>query len=163
MGDRPQAVKPGPVPHLSLRNDQLSGLMLAALAVFVWWQNRTYPLGSLQEPGPGYTPLLIAIFLGVIGLLIAVRGAGSPPVGEMKWPEATRAAIILVACGVATFALETLGYRITIAALLIFFIGVLERKPPLAVASVSIGFSLLSFYLLGDLLRVPLPRGPWGW
>ena len=31
------------------------------------------------------------------------------------------------------------------------------------VVAVSIGFSILSFYLLGDVLRVPLPRGPGGW
>ena len=146
-----------------LREDQVSGLMLLALALFVGWQNHSYPLGTLQEPGPGYVPLLIAIFLGVTGLVIAVRGAGSKPLAEMEWPEAKRAAVILLACGVATYALEEIGYRITIAALLVFFLGVLERRRPLAVATVSIGFSLLSFYLLNDLLRVPLPRGPWGW
>ena len=146
-----------------LREDQVSGLMLLVLAVFVGWQNHSYPLGTLQEPGPAYVPLLIAIFLGVTGLGIAVRGGASKPLGEVKWPEAQRAAIILLACGVATYALEEIGYRITIAALLVFFLGVLERRRPLAVATVSIGFSLLSFYLLGDLLRVPLPRGPWGW
>jgi hypothetical protein len=97
------------------------------------------------------------------GLLIAVRGGASKPLAEVKWPEAKRAAIILLACGAATYAFEEIGYRITIAALLVFFLGVLERRRPLAVATVSIGFSLLSFYLLGDLLRVPLPRGPWGW
>ena len=146
-----------------LREDQVSGLMLLALAVLVGWQNRTYPLGSLQEPGPGYVPLLIAIFLGLTGLLIAVRGAGSKALAEMQWPEAKRAALILLACGAATYALEEIGYRITIAALLIFFLGVLERRKPMAVAMVAIVFSLLSFYLLGDVLRVPLPRGPWGW
>jgi hypothetical protein len=148
---------------ISLRNDQLSGLALAALAVFVWWQNRAYPLGTLQEPGPGYTPLLIAIFLGAVGLLIAVRGAHSPRFSEIAWPEAKRAAVILLACGVATYALEEIGYRLTIAALLVFFLGVLERRSVLAVVAVSIGFSMLSFYLLGDVLRVPLPRGPGGW
>ena len=148
---------------MQLRNDQLSGLMLAALAVFVWWQNRVYPLGTLQEPGPGYTPLIIAVFLGAVGLLIAARGAHSPPVSQMVWPEAKRAAVILIACGVATYALEAIGYRLTIAALLVFFLGVLERKSPLMVAAVAVGFSLLSFYLLGDVLRVPLPRGPGGW
>ena len=148
---------------MQLRNDQLSGLMLAALAVFVWWQNRAYPLGTLQEPGPGYTPLIVAVFLGAVGLLIAVRGGHSPPVGEMAWPEAKRAAVILIACGVATYALETIGYRLTIAALLVFFLGVLERKSPLMVVAVAVGFSLLSFYLIGDVLRVPLPRGQWGW
>ena len=144
-----------------LRNDQLSGLMLFAIAVFAGWQNSTYPLGSLQEPGPGYTPLIIAIFLGVTGLLIAVRGASSPTVGETPWPEGRRAIVILAACAVATYALEAIGYRITIAALLIFFLGVLERRHPLNVATVSVGFSLLSYYLIGVLLRVPLPRGAW--
>jgi putative tricarboxylic transport membrane protein len=146
-----------------LRNDQLSGLMLLALAVFVGWQNRAYPMGSLQEPGAGYTPLLIAIFLGVTGLLIALKGALSQPLNEMQWPEAKRAAMILAACAVATYSLEPLGYRITIISLLVFFLGVMEHKKPVVVASVAIGFSLLSFYFIGTLLRVPLPRGPLGW
>ena len=146
-----------------LRNDQLSGLMLIALALFVGFENRTYPLGSLQEPGPGYTPLLIAVFLGAMGLLIALRGAGSQRFADTQWPEAKRALLILVACGVATYALEAIGYRLTIAALLVFFLGVLERRKPVVVAMVAIVFSLLSFYLIGDLLRVPLPRSPWGW
>jgi hypothetical protein len=146
-----------------LRNDQLSGLMLTALAVFVGWENRAYPLGSLQEPGPGYVPLLISIFLGTIGLLIALSGASSVRLAETRWPEAKRAIVILAACAVATFALESIGYRITIAALLVFFLGVLERRKPLAVAAVALGFSLISFYLIGEKLHVPLPRGPWGW
>ncbi len=146
-----------------IRNDRLSGLMLLALAVFAGWQNRSYPLGSLQEPGPGYTPLLIAVFLGAAGLLIALKGASSKPLNEMQWPEAKRAAMILVACGFATYALEHLGYRITIAALFVFFLGVMERKKPLVVAAVAGGFSLLSFYFISTLLRVPLPLGPWGW
>src|SRR5690349_14492886 len=129
---------------IRLRNDQLSGLMLLALSVFVIWQNRAYPLGTLQEPGPGYTPLVIAVFLGVTGLVIAVRGFASAPLSDMEWPEARRALMLLVACGVATYSLERLGYRVTIAALLVFFVGVLERKSPLVTATVAIGFSLLS-------------------
>lgn len=146
-----------------LRNDQLSGLVLTALGLLVGWENRTYPLGSLQEPGPGYTPMLVAVFLGVIGLLIALQGRDSPRLAESKWPEAARAIVILAACGAATYALESVGYRITIAAMLIFFLGVLERRNPLATIAVSVGFSLISFYLIGDVLHVPLPRGPWGW
>jgi hypothetical protein len=145
-----------------MRNDQISGLILFALAVFVGWQNRTYPLGSLQEPGPGYTPLLIAVFLGLMGFVIAIKGRTSPPLSDMPWPEARRALTILAACAAATYALEPLGYRITIIALLVFFLGVLEHKRPFAVAAVSIAFSLLSYYFIGTLLRVPLPRGVWG-
>jgi putative tricarboxylic transport membrane protein len=147
----------------SLRNDQFSGLMLLALALFVGWKNRDYPLGTLQEPGPGYTPLLISIFLGAMGLLIAVRGGVSVRMKDTPWPEAKRAAIILAACALATYALEPLGYRITVAALIVFFLGAIERKKPLVVAAVAAGFSLLSYYFIGTLLRVPLPLGPFGW
>jgi hypothetical protein len=146
----------------ALRNDQLSGLMLAALAAFVIWENRAYPLGTLNDPGPGYTPLVIAVFLGVTGLLIALRGGRSEPLAAMAWPEGTRAVLMLGACAAATYALERLGYRITIAALLVFFVGVMERKNPVVVVLVAGGFSLLSYYFIGTLLHVPLPLGPWG-
>jgi hypothetical protein len=147
----------------SLRNDQLSGLLLVALALFVVWENRAYPLGTLQEPGPAYTPLLIAIFLALVGIAIVLRGRASARVADTPWAEAPRAVVVLIACGVATFFLESLGYRLTIAALLVFFLGVVERRKPVAVAVVSIGFAVLSFYLIGDLLKVPLPVAPWGW
>jgi len=145
-----------------LRSDQFSGLMLVALALYVAWENRAYPIGTLQEPGPGYMPLLLVIILGVIGLLIALWGGRSAPLAAMKWPEATRAIVILVACGFATFGLERIGYRLTVIALLVFLLGVLERKRPLPVALVALGFSFASFYVVGDLLHVPLPRSPWG-
>jgi len=78
------------------------------------------------------------------------------------WPEAGRAAAILIACAVTTLLLERIGYRLSVAVLLVFFIGVVERKKPLAVVLVAGGFSLVSFYVIADLLHVPLPRGPWG-
>lgn len=144
------------------RSDQFSGLMLIALALYVGWENRAYPLGTLQEPGPGYLPLLLAVLLGTIGLFVALRGGRSVPLALIKWPEATRAIVILLACTAATFALERIGYRLTMIVLLVFFLGILERRRPLAVALVALGFSLASFYIIGDVLRVPLPRSPWG-
>ena len=145
-----------------LRSDQVSGLMLAALALYVWWMNRAYPIGTLAEPGPGYVPLLLAIFMGVMGVLVALGGGKSEPLAAMEWTEAKRAFALLVACGVAAFALERLGYRITMAALLIFFLGVMERRKPMMVAAVGIGFALITYYLFATLLRVPLPVSPWG-
>ena len=145
-----------------LRSDQFSGLMLLAVAVYVAWENRVFPVGTLQEPGPGYMPLLLAVFLGVIGLLIALSGGKSAPLARMDWTEAKRAVVILVACSLGAFALERIGYRLTVLVLLVFFLGVLERRRPLPVAIVSLGFSLISFYCVGDLLHVPLPRSPWG-
>ena len=151
-----------PVNSRGLRSDQVSGLMLVVLALYVWWMNRAYPIGSLSEPGPGYVPLLLAIFMGAMGLLVALSGGKSMPLVAMQWTEAKRAIALLIACGVAAYALERLGYRITMAALLIFFLGVMERRKPMMVAMVGIGFSLVTFYLFATLLRVPLPVSPWG-
>jgi hypothetical protein len=145
-----------------LKTDQFSGLMLLALALYVGWQNRVYPIGTLSEPGPGYLPLLLAIFLGALGLLIALWGARTAPLAAMKWTEATRGVIILGACGAAALGLERIGYRLTVIALLVFLLIVVERKRPLPVALTALGFSFASFYIVGDMLHVPLPRSPWG-
>ena len=153
---------PAPPRRRQLRSDQVSGLMLAALALYVWWMNRAYPIGTLAEPGPGYVPLLLAIFMGAMGLLVVLSGGKSTPLAAMEWSEAGRAVALLVACGVAAYALERLGYRITMAALLIFFLGVMERRKPMMVAGVGIGFALVTYYLFATLLRVPLPVSPWG-
>jgi hypothetical protein len=136
--------------------------MLVALALYVGWENRAYPIGTLQEPGPGYMPLLLVVFLGALGLLIALRGLRSQPLAAIRWIEAPRAVVILIACGAATFALEAIGYRLTMIALLVFFLGVLERKPAVTVALVALGFSFGSHYVVGDMLHVPLPVSPWG-
>ena len=107
-------------------------------------------------------PLALAVFLGLMGLLIALGGGRSRPLAEMPWPEAKRAVIILVAAAVAVVALDEIGYRLTITALLFFLMGVIERKRLLTVAILSIGFPLASYYVVADLLLVPLPLSPWG-
>ena len=111
MGLRMTPEQSGAPKGRGLKSDQFSGLMLLALALYVGWQNRVYPIGTLSEPGPGYLPLLLAIFLGSMGLLIALWGARSAPLAAVKWTEATRAVIILATCAAATFALERIGYR----------------------------------------------------
>jgi hypothetical protein len=145
-----------------LRNEQLSGLLLVLFAFAVAWQNRAYPLGSLHDPGPGYMPLLLAVFLGAMGLLIAALGGKSAPLRSIAWPEARRATLILVICAFGAFALERIGFRLTMIAVLIVFLGVIERRNPLAVAAVAIGFALASYFLFATLLKVQLPRSPWG-
>jgi hypothetical protein len=144
-------------------NDQVSGLVLLAVAVLVWWQNRAYPVGSLAEPGPGYLPLMLSIALGIIGLAVAVRGSKAPLLRTLTWPEAPRALVILTACGFAVLALERVGYRLTVFVLLVFFFGVLERRRPHMVVAVALGFALASHFIVGTLLKVQLPLSPWGW
>lgn len=145
----------------SLGSDRLSGTLLLLLALFVLWQNRAYPIGTLTEPGAGFLPLFLGIAFAITSALIAWYGADALPVKDIGWGEAPRAIAILVACGIAACVFEWLGYRLTIFALLVFLLGVIERKPILAVLSIAVCFSLLSYFVFFNLLDVQLPRSPW--
>ena len=145
-----------------LRSDAVAGMVLVLIALFVGWENRAYPIGNLAEPGPGYMPLLIACALGAFGLLIALRSGASPLFNTIAWSESRRGIVMLIACGVATFVLERIGYRLSMIALLIFMLGVVERKRAVPTLLVAFAFSFLSYYLFASLLKVQLPRGPWG-
>lgn len=158
MGESPASIGA----QRGLRGDRISGVVLVLVALWVAWENRAYPLGSLVSPGPGYMPLLLALALGAFGLLVALRGGASPLLNTIDWTESKRGIALLIACGVAVFVLERIGYRLTMIALLAFVLGVLERKRPLPTVLVALGFAFISHYLFAILLKVQLPRGPWG-
>ena len=145
-----------------LRSDQISGVVFVLIALLVAWENRSYPLGSLSDPGPGYMPLMLAIALGAFGLLVALRGAASPLFNTIDWTEGRRGMVLLITCGVGAFVLERIGYRLTMIALLVFMLGVVERKRPLPTLLVSFGFAFISYFVFATLLKVQLPQGPWG-
>jgi hypothetical protein len=145
-----------------LRSDQISGVVFVLIALLTAWENRSYPLGSLSEPGPGYMPLLLAIALGAFGLLVALRGSASPLFNTIDWTESKRGIVLLIACGVGVFVLERIGYRLTMIALLVFMLGVVERKRPLPTVLVSVGFAFISYFVFATMLKVQLPQGPWG-
>ncbi len=146
----------------SLHIDRISGAVFVVIALLVAWENRAYPLGTLSEPGPGYMPLGLAVALGVFGLIVALRGNASPLFDTISWTESRRAVVVLIGCGVAAFALEPAGYRLTMIALLVFMLGVVERKRPLVTLLVAFGFAFISYFVFATLLNVQLPRGPWG-
>jgi hypothetical protein len=152
----------GPFPAVGIRSDRIAGLSLILIALGIAWETFKLPLGSLHDPGPGYMPLLLAVTLGGFGLIVVLRGASSPLFRSQRWAELPHALKILLACVFAALALERLGYRLTIIILLVFLIGVMERQRPVMVAAVALGFSFGTFFLFSDLLKVPLPRGPWG-
>lgn len=145
----------------ALSADRASGFVLTIFAALVAWECRKLPLGGFANPGAGALPLGLAAILGALGLLVAFRG-GATRLGALAWPEAPRALGILAASGFAALALETLGYRPTLFVVLVFLLGVLEKKPPLATALAALGLSAGTYWLFADLLRTPLPIGLFG-
>ena len=145
-----------------LTGDRIAGIALAILGGAIAVETRKLPIGSLADPGPGYLPLVLAGLIAALGILIAVSARRGGRSGSVRWPEGGHALQILGSCAFAAVAIEPLGYRLTIAVLLIFLLGVVERKPPLAVAAVSVLLAFGTHYLFAGVLRVVLPTGPWG-
>jgi putative tricarboxylic transport membrane protein len=142
--------------------DRAAGGALAVIGLVTLWQSRQYPLGSLYRPGPAYMPVVLALLLIIFGLLLAGLGARSQRLGTVSWHEWRHAVAIFAACAFAAWGLERIGYRITMALVLLFLLGALERRGIAATLLVTAAVAGGSFFLFDTLLRVPLPRGPFG-
>lgn len=142
--------------------DRLGGGMLGLLALFVLVESRTLPFGNVQNPGPAYVPVLLSLLLLGFAITVIVTGRASDRVAAVGWGEWRHAVAILGVCAFMALGLERLGYRLTVAAALLVLLGAVERRGVLVASIFAAAFSGLSFYVFSTLLRVPLPRGPWG-
>ena len=142
--------------------DRVSGSALVLLGLFVMWERRVLPLGTHGQPGPGYLPLLLAILLVILGGLL-VRGAEAPrrsaPSSGLRPPTPSRSS---PAPSSPRGCSNVSGIAITLVIVLGFLFGVMERLRLWQVATLTLGLSFGTFWLFDSLLRVPLPRGGWG-
>ena len=142
--------------------DRVSGAFLVLVGLFVVWERRVLPLGSTSHPGPGYFPLLLAVLLIILGAILIARGKDAKKIHSVSWPELPHAVAILGCCLFVSLFMETIGYRLTLLVMLGFLFGVVERIKLWLTLVLTFGFSLGTFWLFDSLLRVPLPRGGWG-
>lgn len=145
-----------------LTTDRVAGAALALFALGVLLESRTLPLGTLRNPGPAYMPALLALILLGSGIGLWVAGGRAARLRAVGWSEWRHAVAILGVCAFAALALERLGYRPTMVVALAFLEGVVERKGWLWTLVFSFGLAAGTFFLFDTLLRVQLPRGPFG-
>jgi putative tricarboxylic transport membrane protein len=145
-----------------MTTDRASASVLVLFALLVIWESRLLPLGSFRHPGPAYVPVLLASLLLIFGVLLIFTAGRAPSLSSLRWTEWRHALAILAACVFAVFAIERVGYRLTMLLVLGFLVKFVERRG--WVLSLTFAFSLAfgSFFLFYTLLRVPLPQGPWG-
>lgn len=142
--------------------DRVAGGALVVVGLIAVWQSLQFPLGSLQRPGPAYMPLLLALLLVLFGVILAATGSQSGRFTAVAWHEWRHAVAIFAACAFAAWGLERLGYRLTMAAVLLFLLLVVERKGTILSIVLMVAIAWGSFFLFDTVLRVPLPRGPLG-
>ena len=145
-----------------LTTDRVSGSVLVLFALAAMWESRFLPLGTFRQPGPAYIPLILGFLLLLFGASLVLTGGRSPLLSSVSWTEWRQALAILGASIFSVFAIERLGYRLTVVLVLGFLVKVVERRGWSLSLAFAFGLSLGSFFLFHTVLRVPLPLGPLG-
>ncbi|HEX4996400.1 MAG TPA: tripartite tricarboxylate transporter TctB family protein [Methylomirabilota bacterium] len=142
--------------------DRVAGVALVLIGLVTIWESRVFPLGSLHRPGPAYMPVVLAVLLILFGAAVFAMDARVRRLAEVGWPEWRHALAIFGACAFAAWGLERLGYRLTMAVVVAFLLLVVERKGWALGLALTVVMAWGSFFVFDTLLRVPLPRGPFG-
>ena len=147
-----------------MTTDRVAGISLAVFGALILeesWRLRL-PLGSVAVPGPAYVPAVLAAALLVSGVIIALQGAGAPRLSSVGWHEWRHTVAILGVCAFLALGFERLGYRLTVALACAFLLLGVERKSLTGALIFAASMAFGTYYLFDTLLRVQLPRGPFG-
>ena len=144
---------------MNLRRDHVAGgaFVLAGAALLA--VSGDLPFGTLGSPGAGMLPKLMIGLMTAFGAILLLRAGDSPPIAGIGWADLPHAVRVVAVASAAIALYETMGFLITMAALLFGLTFVVERKPLLPAAAFSVGVTVFAYVLFNTLLKSPLPRG----
>lgn len=138
-------------------------LLGAVLACVEALRLRYYtPLG----PGPGFFPFWLSLGLGACAIALLAQAVRMPPPAAGSgslWPNRSgsyKVLAVLASLVASIVLLEPLGYRLTMLAVYAYLLFTLGRRDYLVMALVSFAGSFGVYHLFVNLLKVPLPAGP---
>ncbi len=146
--------------------DLWSGLVLAALGVFIVMEARRWEFLGPDGPGAGFFPMGYGI--AMVGLSVALvissvlRAASHADGAVINWHEIGRALAAWLALVVSVAALKLVGFVISFAALTFFIVAVMYRRPLRIAASVAITSAAGFYFVFTFALGVSLPAGVLG-
>jgi cellulose synthase/poly-beta-1,6-N-acetylglucosamine synthase-like glycosyltransferase len=149
-----------------IRAEKITSLLLILLAVFIGFESRKYPLGTIDNPGPGFLPLLLGVAMAVMAIALTVRAwkNGTDEVHRPFWPEKgglSKVSLTFVVILLFTALLEITGYMMNIFFLFLILLRPIGRQRWIWSISISMGATLVSYLLFDKWLMIPLPRGIW--
>lgn len=145
-----------------LKTETISGSALILFSLLLIWESRNLPFGTFRQPGPAYLPVILATLLLLVGVALIFRSKRAPLLSSIRWTEWRHAVAILAACCFSVFAIERLGYRLTVLLILLFLVKVVEKRGWTLSLVFAVTLAFGSFFLFYTMLRVPLPEGPLG-
>jgi|SRR5262245_21775157 len=135
-------------------------LLGAAAAAYAWTLGLVGPSG----PESGLFPLIAALIVMGTGVALTVM-----PSQRATAPEFPRGAalhrVLGVVAGLALMAvaLPYLGFAVAGSLTMLILLRTVERVSWTGSVALALGSVVVVMWLFGNVLGMPLPRGPWGW
>jgi hypothetical protein len=147
---------------MNLRADHVAGAAFVVFGALIIALSGDLPTGQLSMPGSGFLPKIVAALTIILGLALVVRGRESPPFAELSFGDGKHAVTVTVIAAAAIALYTYLGFIITMAAMMIALLIVIERRHPVRAAAYSGAIVLVTYACFRYLLKTPLPQSPFG-
>ena len=117
------------------------------------------PFGTLSAPSAGMMPKVVTALMILFAALILLTARDSPALAGIDWSDRGHAVLVVVITSIAVAAYQSLGFLITMTALVFALLVIVERRNALIAAAYAIGLTVFAYWLFGKALKSPLERG----
>lgn len=143
---------------------QAGGLAIAIGGLTLFYASAQMRYATALGPGPGFFPYWLSAFLALLGVLMLVQATISPPrpLPDEFWPSAgggRRVASVLAGVALAALGIESLGFPLTMAVVILLILVALGYRRPIPIAAVAFAGSFGVHFVFTRWLSVPLPAG----
>ena len=150
-----------------LNNDQWSSLFWFICGLVSCFASLNYGIGDLHNPGVGFTPFLAGSAISIFSVIGFVKSTLRQR-NDIRWKSPMEGAMwgraLLTVGALCAYALllTSLGFTLCTALCVsfLFRVGKIYRWS-VAIAG-GIVTAVATYGLFGTLLKVQLPKGPWG-
>lgn len=148
---------------MTLRSDHVAGAAFVGFGALIIALSGDLPVGRLSMPGSGFLPMIVATLTIVFGLALMARASESPPFAEVTWSDGKHAAMVIIIIAVAIALYTQLGFLITMTAMMVTLLVIIERRNPLYAFGYSAAIVLVTYVSFEYLLKTPLPESPFSY
>jgi hypothetical protein len=148
---------------MHIRADHIAGTFFVGVGLTVIVLSGDLPVGQLSMPGAGFLPLIVAALIILLAASLFLRANESPSFSEIEWDDAHHALQVIAITCVAASLYVYLGFILTMFAMMLVLLVVIERKNILRAAVYSAGVTIVTYLVFVRVLQSPLPPGILGY
>jgi len=146
---------------------QVTGVVFLLLAAFIAYEALKLRYYTHLGPGPGFFSWWLSLILGglaIVMILQAMFGRSEAMPADFFADRIgyLRIGAVVLALVATIYLLEPLGFSLTMFAVCAFLLYALGRQSFILTVLVSLASSFGTYYVFDRWLKVPLPRGVFG-